>query len=51
MVAAIVRDPSWHIARRSRYLLLLKTDADDEEEVTSFVITKVVLIAVSAVLC
>jgi hypothetical protein len=51
MVAAIVRDPSWHAARRAGYALLLAADDDDEEEITALVMTKVVFIAASAVLC
>jgi hypothetical protein len=51
MVAALVRDPSWHAARRSGYVLLLAADEDDEEEITAFVMMKVVFIAASAVLC
>jgi hypothetical protein len=50
MVAAIVRDRSWHAARQSPNVRL-ETDNDDEEEITAFVMTKVVVIVVSAVLC
>jgi hypothetical protein len=49
MVTAIVRRPI--VAARQSPNVRLKTDDDDEEEITAFVMTKVVLIVVSAVLC